>query len=76
MDALLQGFGMLIWMAVFFGILAYGLRNRGRVLKWLRNDNADNAEFDEKENKKVELQREKEDIERELAKLNKTETGE
>lgn len=75
MDALVEGIGMLIWLAIFGALMAYGIRNRGRIMRWLKNDNADNAEFDERKEKRIKLIRDKEDIEREIEEIDEAETG-
>jgi len=30
---LLEGIGMLVFLAILFGVMAYGIRNRGKVIK-------------------------------------------
>lgn len=66
MEILLEGVGMIIFLALLLGIGAYGLRHRGRVIKWIENiDASPNAE--EKQTRITKLTREREDIDAELA---------
>ena len=72
MDILLEGVGMLIFLVIFAGLFAYCIRHRGRLAKWLENLNAaPNAE--EKRERIKRLTREREDIDVELANLEKEE---
>ena len=74
MDILLEGVGMIVFLAMLLGMGAYGLRHRGRLVKWIENINVSpNAE--EKEDRIKKLTREREDIDAELATL-QAETGE
>jgi hypothetical protein len=68
MDILLEGVGMIIFLALLFGLLMYTVRHRGRLIKWMENLNATpNAE--EKQTLIKKLTREREDIDAELATL-------
>ena len=74
MDILLEGVGMIVFLALLLGMGAYGLRHRGRLVKWVENiDAKPNAE--EKQVRITKLTREREDIDAELATL-QAETGE
>ena len=68
MDILLEGVGMIIFLALLLGLITYAIRHRGRLIKWMENLNATpNAE--EKQTLIKKLTREREDIEAELAGL-------
>ncbi len=68
MEMLLEGVGMIIFLALLFGLITYAVRHRGRLIKWMENLNAaPNAT--EKQALVKKLQRESEDINAELAEL-------
>ena len=63
-----EALGTFVLMAVILFLFAYGLRHRGAVKKWLENTgHKDNAE--EKDDEIVRLRREREDIDRDLERL-------
>lgn len=68
MDILLEGVGMIIFLILLLGLIAYAVRHRGRLIKWCENLNASqNAE--EKQTLVKRLTREREDIDAELVAL-------
>ena len=67
--------GSMIVMCLLLFVMFYGIRHRGRLVKWLENSDHDgNAR--EKESRIISLRRKHEDITRELKCLEETETGE
>lgn len=76
MDSLIEGFGMLIWLVVLGAMIAYGVRHRTEIIRWMRctDKNMDEVQ-QEREDRKVKLQREREDIDAEIARIEKAEAN-
>lgn len=66
MEILLEGFGMILWIATMLFLLAFAYRNREKIMRWVNNP--DGNELD-KEDALVEAKREKEDAEARIKRL-------